>query len=108
MIAVNGPSIFVNTKEGNVEIVSWESVVVRVSAEERTCKFGGKHQANIRIFLITIELVHCAAIKRNSLAGQSRLLALLFHALKDSAACICGLSGLCRRIDRGRDFRRDV
>ena len=54
-----GPSIFVGAKDGEVEVESRVSEVIRISAEESGLLFRREDESNIGVFLISIQPVCC-------------------------------------------------
>src|SRR5262249_16618371 len=64
-------SVFVYTKESNIEIVARVGEVVVITAEESDLLFGSKYETNVRIFLKTIEPIFASAVERNDFAAQS-------------------------------------
>ncbi len=53
--------VLVNPHDRGVQVVSRILEVVRVTAEERGCRFGGPNQSNVGVLLVTIEVILGAA-----------------------------------------------
>src|SRR6185369_5841052 len=63
-------TIFVNTHEGHVDIEAREIEVIRIAAEKRGLEFRHEHETNVRVFLVTIEIVLSALVKRDDVRPQ--------------------------------------
>src|SRR5580658_7531904 len=64
-------AILIGTKECDIEVVTREFEIVGVAAEEGCGKFGGEDEPDIRIFLISVEVITPATVEGNDVTAQA-------------------------------------
>src|SRR5688572_7269598 len=63
--------VFINTDQRHVDIETREIEVVRIAAEESGLKLRHEHQTHVGVFLVAIEIVLTALVKRHNVGTQS-------------------------------------
>ena len=92
-------AVLINAEEADVEVIAGIFEIVRIAAEEGDVLFGREDQADVGVFLVAIEMVLTAVVKRDDIAPQARLLRrFLLDGVHDRAA---GLFRLGQRATLG-------
>src|ERR1044072_572492 len=63
--------VFVNSDEGHVDVEAWKVEVVWIATKERSLEFRHEHETHVRVFLVAIQIVLTALIKRDYVGTQS-------------------------------------
>ncbi len=87
--------ILVDPEESDVEIIAGICEVIRIAAEERDTEFRRKHEPDIRVLLVLVEVVNLAGIERYDITAHSGRRGTIFLDLRHGGAL--GLVGIRRR-----------
>ncbi len=63
--------VLVNSNERHIDIEAGEVEVVRVTTKEGRLEFRHKHQTNVSVFFVTIQIVLAALIQSYYVASQA-------------------------------------
>src|SRR6266571_1344708 len=107
LFALHRTSVFINAKQGKIEVVSRKSEVVRIAAEERSLLFGSKDEPNLRVLFVSVQPVLAAFIKRNDIRTKTGFIEALFlnfclFTLARIERLLFGHAGLHRALNASR------
>ena len=109
MRCLRGVAVLVSAEQADIEVKAGVFKVVGVAAVERNLLFGREHEADIRVFLIAVEVVLASLVERDHLAAQAGLLQrLLFNGGARGPAGLKGGFVRKTRGDRGIHARGDI
>ena len=92
VVEMNRLVVFVNTEEGDVEVIARVGKIVGVATEKCRLKFRRKHQAHIGVFLVSVQVVNFARVESNNVAAQAgRCGAVFFNGAHGGALCVAGV-----------------
>ncbi len=109
VIEVHRFAIFVDAEERDVEIVARIGEVVGVAAEESDVEFRREHKADVRVFLVLVQVVDLPGVKDCHIAAQSRRGGtILFHLRHRGALSLAGVRRRHPRLHAGIDLVSDI
>ena len=70
IVQVHGLIVFVDAEEADVQIVARVFEIIGIAAEEGRGKFGREDQADVRVFLVFVEVEHGAGVEGDHVAAE--------------------------------------
>ena len=101
-------AVLVGAEERDVEIVAGILEVIGIAAEERDGKFRRKHQPDVVILFVFVEVVHRARVQRHHVAANVAAGALLLQRSHRFALRLAGIGGRHARLRRAVHLRGHI
>src|SRR5437588_5935317 len=90
MVDLRGLTIFVNTKEADIEIITGILEVIRVSAEKSHLLLGREDEPYVIVAFVSIQVISAALVKGNHIGSQPGFLFAFFFNRRDDSVTRTG------------------